>query len=56
MDTCKICQGNFHDSPDELLVCEHKGGFVHKGCCAALCSYDGQPCGHCKAVYVKKTQ
>jgi len=54
MDTCKICKGHFHDSPDELLVCDHKDGFVHKGCCGAHCSYDGKPCNHCKAVYVKK--
>lgn len=54
MDQCKICVNNFQDSPDELILCEHKDGMVHHGCCCARCSMDGKPCKHCKAVYSKK--
>jgi hypothetical protein len=53
METCKICDGNFQDSPDELVLCEHKGGMVHLGCCVSLCSGDGRPCENCKAMYSK---
>lgn len=54
MDSCKICTNEFHASPDELVLCEYKTGMVHMGCCVALCSQDGKPCGHCKAIYAKK--
>jgi len=50
---CKICKGNFEESPDELLLCQHHQGAVHLGCCVSLCSMDGRPCGHCRAVYSK---
>jgi len=53
MDTCKVCNGAFPDSPDELVLCEHKDGFVHLGCCVSLCSGNGKPCSHCKAIYEK---
>ncbi|MCK5283276.1 MAG: hypothetical protein KAK00_07750 [Nanoarchaeota archaeon] len=53
MGDCKICSGNFADSPDELILCEHKGGLVHLGCCVSLCSGDGKPCQHSKAIYSK---
>ncbi len=53
MDTCNICKGNFDLSPDEIVLCEHKDGFVHLGCCVSLCSMDGKPCTHSKAIYAK---
>lgn len=55
MDSCKICGGNFQDSPDDLVLCEHKEGFVHHGCCVNRCSMNHSPCAHCKAEYTKDT-
>jgi len=53
MENCSICDGSFEHSPDDMVLCEHKGSFVHLGCCASLCSMDGKPCKHAKAVYAK---
>jgi hypothetical protein len=53
MDNCKICSNNFYASPDKLVVCDHKGGMVHLGCCTDLCSMDRKPCVHGKAIYAK---
>ena len=50
---CKICEGNFKDSPDSLLLCNHHDGAVHLGCCINRCSWDKKPCGHCMGVYDK---
>jgi hypothetical protein len=46
-----MCKGNFHDSPDNLVLCEHHEGFVHHGCCIATCSQDGKPCMHAVKEY-----
>jgi len=53
---CNICSGNFQDSPDELVLCQHKQGMVHLGCCVSLCSADGKPCRHSLAIYEKLTK
>lgn len=53
MDTCKICSGNFHDSPDSLIFCEHQDNFVHLGCCIDQCSMNKQPCQHAHSTYEK---
>jgi hypothetical protein len=52
MDSCKMCKGDFHNSPDNLVFCEHHEGFVHNGCCTTHCSMDGKPCIHCKNEYL----
>jgi hypothetical protein len=56
MDNCKICSGSFADSPDKLVLCEHKTGLVHLGCCTNKCSQDHKPCIHCKAIYGKEVK
>ncbi len=56
MEICNICNGSFSGSPDELVLCKHKEGFVHMGCCTGLCSMDGKPCDHCDDVYFKKSE
>jgi hypothetical protein len=53
MNNCMICTSNFQDSPDDLILCEHKDGIVHLGCCVNRCSMDHNPCVHCKAEYSK---
>ncbi|NOR85806.1 hypothetical protein GQ473_06835 [archaeon] len=50
---CKICKNNLHIGPDSLVLCAHKKGFIHRGCCVAHCSKHGEPCGHAKAEYSK---
>ncbi|MFH1511686.1 MAG: hypothetical protein ABIF10_08405 [Candidatus Woesearchaeota archaeon] len=50
---CKLCSNNFHESSDSLVLCEHKVGFVHLGCCIDGCSWNKQPCKHSLAVYDK---
>jgi hypothetical protein len=56
MDSCKICSNNFQDSPDKLVLCEYKEGFVHLGCCTDRCSIDGKPCVHCVAQFTKEVK
>jgi hypothetical protein len=51
MDTCKVCSGEFNNSPDNLILCEHHSGIVHRGCCTDRCSLDGKPCKHCIKEY-----
>lgn len=53
MTNCKICTNNFQQSPDSLVLCQHKEGFVHLGCCIDNCSWDKKPCTHSVAVYDK---
>jgi len=50
---CKICTGDFETSPDNVVLCEHKRGLVHLGCCVYNCSLDKNPCKHAKAKYKK---
>ena len=54
MVECKICNGQFDTSPDSIVLCKHKGGAVHLGCCVNNCSEDNQPCEHTAGVYDKK--
>lgn len=51
--TCSICTSEFKESPDAVVICEHKQGAVHLGCCIDLCSMDKKPCGHAHGVYEK---
>ena len=53
MTKCKICKTNLHIGPDSLVLCAHKKGFAHRGCCVAHCSEHGAPCIHAKAEYDK---
>lgn len=53
MISCKICTGNFKDSKDSLVVCEHHDGVVHLGCCIDKCSWDKKPCQNAHGVYDK---
>ena len=48
---CEICTGDFKTSPDKVVLCEHKGGVVHLGCCVHDCSEDNEPCKHSLGVY-----
>ena len=50
---CVICTNHIEHSPDRMVVCEHKQGAVHYGCCTHRCSQNGKPCVHCKAIYDK---
>ncbi|MBW2974597.1 hypothetical protein KY366_02670 [Candidatus Woesearchaeota archaeon] len=50
---CKICDGDFKSSPDSVLLCGHKEGAVHLGCCINNCSWNKQPCGHSTGTYEK---
>ncbi len=50
---CKICSGDFGSSPDSVVLCEHKEGAVHMGCCVHNCSSDMKPCQHCMGIYNK---
>ena len=54
MINCNICSGTFHNSPDKVLMCEHKDGMVHLGCCVSRCSMDGKPCIHQMATFIKE--
>lgn len=54
MEICKICSGDFENSPDQIILCEYKAGFVHLGCCINNCSMDKNPCIHCKSKYTKE--
>lgn len=53
MVECKICSGQFNDSPDSVVVCNHKEGAVHLGCCIHNCSFDMKPCENAAGVYEK---
>ena len=56
MAACKICGGDFKESPDKLVVCTHKEGAVHQGCCCDNCSGNGKPCDHSQGVYEKQEE
>lgn len=43
---CKICNRTLKKSPGSIIVCNHKRGIVHLGCCVDHCSLDEQPCKH----------
>ena len=30
---CKLCKGEFKESPDAVILCDFKEGPVHLGCC-----------------------
>jgi len=49
---CKICGKDFKES-DSLIICEHKGGIVHLGCCIDNCSWDNEPCKHSHGLFEK---
>ena len=50
---CKVCTGDFDSSPDSIVLCRHKEGAVHFGCCVHDCSNDNRPCEHCAGTYDK---
>ena len=50
---CRICCGEFKNSPDSVLICNFREGVVHLGCCIDKCSWSKEPCLHCQAVYQK---
>jgi hypothetical protein len=53
---CRICGSDLKLAPDVVVLCEHKGGLVHAGCCAANCSLDKQGhvnCRHAKHAFDK---
>lgn len=56
MTNCKVCTGDFKTSPDDMVLCEHKEGSVHLGCCVYDCSLDRKPCVHALGVYKKHKQ
>jgi hypothetical protein len=49
--SCKICTVPFTNQNDTILLCNHKQGFVHMGCCTDLCSQSHSPCQHKVAVF-----
>ncbi|MBU0980380.1 MAG: hypothetical protein KJ709_06225 [Nanoarchaeota archaeon] len=51
MVKCKLCNNQFHNSPDSLVVCNHHGGPVHLGCCRDNCSEHNAPCEHAQGIY-----
>jgi len=53
MINCMICNGQFDASPDSIVLCEYKAGFVHMGCCIDKCSMSRSPCVNAKAIYNK---
>jgi hypothetical protein len=53
MVKCNVCNGEFKESPDSIVMCSHKGGPVHLGCCVNNCSGNKQPCMHSQGLYDK---
>jgi hypothetical protein len=53
MITCNICNMPFETSPDSIVLCKHKNGAVHLGCCLDRCSQNRAICIHSMAVYQK---
>jgi len=49
---CKICGKDFKES-DSLIICAHKEGPIHLGCCVDGCSWDNQPCQHSHGMFEK---
>ena len=50
---CKICNHKLHTKADNLILCDHKKGLVHRGCCVSGCSMHGSPCKHAVSEYEK---
>ncbi|MBU1019876.1 MAG: hypothetical protein KJ847_01570 [Firmicutes bacterium] len=50
---CKICNNKFGEGSDSIVLCHHKDGPVHLGCCIELCSWDKKPCENAIGVYEK---
>jgi len=50
---CNICNGEFQNSQDSIILCKFKDGVVHLGCCINNCSMDNKPCEHALATYEK---
>jgi hypothetical protein len=50
---CNICGVDFTGDTNTVVICKHKSGNVHLGCCTDLCSWDGKPCGHAVGVFEK---
>jgi len=53
MTQCKICNVDFTDQTTSIVMCKHKGGDVHFGCCIDLCSWDKKPCSNAVGVFGK---
>jgi len=53
VDQCKVCKGQFSNSPDSVVLCKHNEGLVHLGCCINGCSWDKKPCENAVGVYEK---
>ncbi len=54
---CMICSNDFEKSGGHIVLCSHKEGVVHGGCCRDICSLDGKGhanCPHAKRVFEKK--
>ncbi|MBU0761784.1 MAG: hypothetical protein KKD39_02060 [Candidatus Altiarchaeota archaeon] len=56
MLNCSICGNGFDLSPDSLVLCRHKEGGVHMGCCVDRCSLHGAPCDNSIDVFHKKVK
>ncbi len=50
---CAICEGNFKESPDSVVLCNHLESPVHLGCCVDKCSMHKEPCENSESVYEK---
>lgn len=53
MTKCRICGTDFTGDTAAIVMCRHKGGNVHLGCCADLCSWDKKPCTNAVGVFEK---
>jgi len=53
MHSCKLCNVDFEHAPEDLILCKHKQGFVHLGCCITDCSWHGKPCENSLGFYNK---
>jgi len=53
MTTCKICNVDFTGDTGAIVMCRHKQGSVHLGCCSDLCSWDKKPCNNAVGVFEK---
>lgn len=54
--SCNICNSEFQNSPDSIVLCGFKEGVVHLGCCINNCSNDNKPCEHALSIYDKLDQ
>jgi hypothetical protein len=51
MAECAVCKNKLGNFPETIVLCAHKGGPVHLGCCIDNCSWNKQPCQHAEGVY-----